>query len=91
VAPHACAPYLDKLYHSDHLTFFDRDSLARALVSQGFRIHWVQGYDEDPADTETAGLVRLGVLLVRLAAMIAHRQHELLVLAQKPKPRRHHP
>ncbi|HUT54997.1 MAG TPA: class I SAM-dependent methyltransferase [bacterium] len=90
VAPRALAPLLEKLYHADHLTCFDRQSLARALVKQGFQIQWVQGYDEAPEDTETAGLVRLGVLAVRVAAMIAHREHELLILAGKPKPRHHH-
>jgi SAM-dependent methyltransferase len=90
LAPRVSEPYLDKLYHADHLTCFDRSSLARALVNQGFTLQWLEGYDEAPEDTETSGALRYGVLAARLLAMAIHREHELLVLARKPKPKHHH-
>jgi 2-polyprenyl-3-methyl-5-hydroxy-6-metoxy-1,4-benzoquinol methylase len=87
VAPGFTGPYLEKLYHKDHLTYFDRETLGRALCEQGFEIHWLIGYDEDPTDTETSGLLRAGVFIARMAAMIIGRQHEILVWAAKPRPK----
>ena len=84
VSPSRAEPWLRRLYHEDHLTAFNRHNLSRSLVQEGFIIHWIEGYDEDPRDTETAGPVRAGVFLVRLAAALIHRQHELLAWARKP-------
>lgn len=88
VAPRFTEPYLKRLYHDDHLVCFDRHTLARALIDQGFILHWIQGYDEAPADTETQGLLRAGVLIAHAAAALLHREHELLCWAEKGEERR---
>ena len=78
---------IEKLYHQDHLSFFNRGSMAQALLAAGFTINWMESYDEDPADTETAGLTRAALRLVGLAAALLQRRHELLVYAQRPAGR----
>lgn len=84
VAPRRTRPLIDKLYHRDHLTFFSRGSLAQAVLDAGFSVHWMESYDEDPDDTETAGVTRAGLHVVRAAAFVVQRGHELLVHAQRP-------
>ncbi len=74
-----------KLYHDDHLSYFTRGSLARALFEAGFYIHWIQGYDEAPADTETSGPTLMAVHAVRFSAMLVRMEHEMLIWARKPR------
>lgn len=83
--PKKAGGLLKKLYHEDHLTFFNRNALCLALVEEGFFIHWIITCDEDPRDTETSGLAVVGVYLIHFAASIIQRRHELLVWARKPK------
>ena len=88
LAPNRGRALIQRLYHTDHLCFFDRNSLAAALVAQGLQIHWIESYDEHPADTETRGLLRAGVYAVHYAASLLQRRHELMIYARKPlKPR----
>lgn len=84
-APARSLPYLEKLYHSDHLTYFDRHSLCTALVGQGFETHWIESYDEDPRDTETEGGLRMAVYAVHLMAALVQRRHEIMVWAARPE------
>jgi 2-polyprenyl-3-methyl-5-hydroxy-6-metoxy-1,4-benzoquinol methylase len=84
LSPEKGGQYLKKLYHEDHLSFFTRNSLAKVLIETGYQIHWIQGYDENPKDTETEGLTRAGLHAVRMAAKIFNRAHEILVWAQRP-------
>ena len=84
LAPRRTRPLLGKLYHQDHLSFFNPGSLAQALLAAGFTVHWMESYDEDPHDTETEGATRFALHLVGLAAGIMQRRHELLVYAQRP-------
>jgi len=83
VRPKRARPFLEKLYHEDHLTYFNRHSLCLALIQAGFCVQWIEDYDEDPRDTETKGLMRLGLYAVHLAAALINRRHELLVWARK--------
>lgn len=91
LASHRVEPYLKTLYHVDHLTCFNRHALCRALLHQGFLPQWIEGYDEAPQDTETRGPLRLAVTILRLSAVLLHRQHELLCWAEKPKISTSHP
>ena len=86
LAPRATLPLLDKLYHHDHLTYFDRNSLALNLIEHGFIIHWIESYDEDPRDTETRGLTRVLLFALYPLAALFQMKHEQLIWAQKPKP-----
>jgi len=88
LAPRRSRPLIEKLYHQDHLSFFNRGSLAQALLAQGFEVHWMESYDEDPRDTETQGLTRAGLFLTRAVAVVFQRHHELLVFARRPGPDR---
>ncbi len=83
LAPKRSGDLLHKLYHQDHLTYFDRHSLSYLLIKNGYSIQWMDDYDEDPKDTETAGVMRAGVFAVHLLAALMNKRHELLVWARK--------
>ena len=83
LSPKRAQGLMKQLYHEDHLCFFNREALSRALIETGFLLSWMEGYDEDPRDTETRGLTKLGVYLARAAASVIHRQHEVLYWARK--------
>ncbi len=84
VAPKFASPYLEKLYHDDHLTYFTRDSLALNLIEHGFVIHWIESYDEHPADTETTGAARAALYALYPVSSLFQMKHEQLMWAEKP-------
>jgi SAM-dependent methyltransferase len=86
IAPRRTGGLLERLYHPDHLTYFDRDSLALNLIEHGFLIHWIESYDEHPRDTETRGFTRLAVFALYPLAALLQLKHEMLIWAKKPKP-----
>lgn len=83
LAPRQAEPYLEKLYHSDHLTCFDRETLCLSIIKAGFTIHWIEDYDEDPRDTETTAPLRALLFLVHLTAALFHRKHEIIIWTEK--------
>lgn len=83
IAPERSRSLLQKLYHEDHLCYFNRDSLARALIDNGLLVQWMQGHDESPRDTETSGVLKAGLYVVFGLAAFFHQEHELLVWARK--------
>lgn len=86
-APRLSRRYLEQLYHEDHLTYFDRDTLCLNLIEHGFLIHWIESYDEHPKDTETEGLARLALYCLYPVAGFFNLRHEMLVWAEKPAER----
>jgi len=83
ITPRRSRPLLEKLYHQDHLSCFNRDSIAKALIDNGFLVQWIQGHDESPRDTETGGALKAALFLVFMTAAFFHQEHEMLVWARK--------
>ncbi len=83
LAPRRSQGILEKLYHRDHLYYFNRDSIARALIDNGFLVQWIQGHDESPKDTETSGALKAALYVVFVSAAFFHQEHEMLIWARK--------
>jgi len=79
----ASHPLTRRLYHPDHIYFFNRQTLTRLLERAGLEVVSIEGYDEAPEDTETGGLLRTAVAVVQVLARCCGREHQMLLLARR--------
>jgi 2-polyprenyl-3-methyl-5-hydroxy-6-metoxy-1,4-benzoquinol methylase len=79
----ASHPLTRRLYHPDHIYFFNRQTLTRLLERAGLEVVSIEGYDEAPEDTETGGLLRTAVAVAQVLARCCGREHQMLLLARR--------